>query len=155
MADNNATSPPPAALESSVPTAPPQPRVRLPADAEDEDIDALIDDLESQDDHHLEEEEGQQFSSAIPEELLQTDTRTGLTEAEVVARRREYCPGELEQTENLILKFLLCFVQPKMLVNSLSNYRFLLRSLWPGADHRMLSALRVQYIAGWLLNNFS
>lgn len=129
MADNNPTSPPPAALESSVPTAPPQPRVRLAANAGDEDIDALIDDLESKDDHHLEEEEGQQSYSAVPEELLQTDTRTGLTEAEVVARRREYCPGELEERENLILKFLLCFVQQKMLVNSLSNYRSLLRSL--------------------------
>lgn len=53
---------------------------------EDEDIDALIEDLESQDGHGFEEEEEGDGNPAgggrvIPEEMLQTDTRVGLTES--------------------------------------------------------------------------
>ena len=53
---------------------------------EDEDIDALIEDLESQDGHGFEEEEEGDGSPAgagrvIPEEMLQTDTRVGLTDS--------------------------------------------------------------------------
>jgi hypothetical protein len=51
---------------------------------EDEDIDALIEDLESQDGGDDEEEEeetqGAGMGRSIPEEMLQTDTRLGLTE---------------------------------------------------------------------------
>jgi H+-transporting ATPase len=50
-------------------------------DGEDEDIDALIEDLESQDGHGEEEdeEEGAAPGGArvIPEDMLQTDTRIG------------------------------------------------------------------------------
>jgi len=56
---------------------------------EDEDIDALIEDLESQDggDNEEEEEETQGAGAGrtIPEEMLQTDTRLGLTEGMCVA----------------------------------------------------------------------
>lgn len=52
---------------------------------EDEDIDALIEDLESQDGHGFDEEEEGEVSPAtgrvVPEEMLQTDTRVGLTES--------------------------------------------------------------------------
>jgi H+-transporting ATPase len=55
---------------------------------EDEDIDALIEDLESQDGGGFEEEEEGEGTPAtgrhIPEEMLQTDTRVGLTESKSI-----------------------------------------------------------------------
>lgn len=84
---------------------------------DDEDIDQLIDDLESQDGHEQEvdDEEAAPGSSArpVPEDLLQTDTRTGLTSAEVEQRRKKYGLNQMkEEKENLILKFLMYFVGP-------------------------------------------
>ena len=63
-------------------------------DDEDEHIDALIEDLESHDGHGFEEEEeegaaGPGAGRVVPEDMLQTDTRLGLTEAEVTTRRRK------------------------------------------------------------------
>lgn len=89
-----------------------------PLDEEDdEDIDQLIDDLESQDGHDeaVDEEEAVAGSSArpVPEDLLQTDTRTGLTSSEVEQRRRKYGLNQMkEEKENLILKFLFYFIGP-------------------------------------------
>jgi hypothetical protein len=61
---------------------------------EDEDMDALIDELESQDGDNAdyEEEETDQPGGArvIPEDLLQTDTRLGLNSAEVMSRRKKF-----------------------------------------------------------------
>lgn len=57
------------------------------AEEEDEDIDALIEDLESVDgDDEEEEEEGQAVGQGrtIPEEMLNTDTRLGLTECKLI-----------------------------------------------------------------------
>lgn len=83
---------------------------------EDEDMDALIDELESQDGHAEEEEEADENPATgrvVPEDQLQTDTRTGLTEAEVLARRKKYGLNQMaEEKENLILKFLGYFVGP-------------------------------------------
>lgn len=84
---------------------------------DDEDIDQLIDDLESQDGHDeaVDDEEAVAGSSArpVPEDILQTDTRTGLTSAEVEQRRRKYGLNQMkEEKENLILKFLFYFVGP-------------------------------------------
>lgn len=83
---------------------------------EDEDMDALIDELESQDGHVEEEEEEEQGPGAgrvIPEDQLQTDTRVGLTEQEVLSRRKKYGLNQMkEEKENLILKFLGFFVGP-------------------------------------------
>jgi hypothetical protein len=84
---------------------------------EDEDMDALIDELESQDGHIDNDEEDEHASPGegrqVPEDQLQTDTRVGLTEAEVVARRRKYGMNQLrEEKENLFLKFLWYFVGP-------------------------------------------
>ncbi|KAI9170975.1 Plasma membrane ATPase [Paramyrothecium foliicola] len=82
---------------------------------EDEDIDALIEDLESQDGHEIEEEEEETATGfrTVPEDMLQTDSRLGLTEAEVVARRRKYGLNQMkEEKENLILKFFSFFIGP-------------------------------------------
>lgn len=93
-------------------------REKAPAgdeEEEEEDIDALIAELESEDGDIDEEEEAQPGMSArpIPEELLNTDTRKGLTSAEVTERRRRYGLNQMaEEKENLIKKFLMYFVGP-------------------------------------------
>ncbi|CAF9913594.1 MAG: plasma membrane H+-ATPase [Gomphillus americanus] len=87
-------------------------------DDEDEDMDALIDELESQDGAAQAEEDEEEAEAGgeappVPEELLQTDTRTGLTEAEVQQRRKKYGLNQMkEEKENLVLKFLSYFVGP-------------------------------------------
>lgn len=81
----------------------------------DEDMDALIEDLESQDGHEVDEEEETQPGGGrvVPEDQLQTDSRVGLTEAEVIARRRKWGLNAMkEEQENMILKFLMFFVGP-------------------------------------------
>ncbi|MCJ1312500.1 plasma membrane H+-ATPase [Agyrium rufum] len=85
---------------------------------DDEDIDAIIDDLESQDGHaeaaEAEEEEvaaGEE--RPIAEEFLQTDTRHGLSDNEVSSRRKKFGLNQMkEEKENLILKFLGYFIGP-------------------------------------------
>jgi hypothetical protein len=93
-------------------------------DEEDEDMDALIDELESQDGHVEEEEEeneGPGQGRVIPEDQLQTDTRVGLTESEVTARRKKYGLNQMkEEKENLILKFLGFFIGPIQFVMEVS-----------------------------------
>lgn len=84
-------------------------------DDEEEDLDALIEELESQDENIQEEEEVVEPGGArtVPEEMLQTDTRTGLTTTEVGQRRKKYGPNQLkEEKENQIIKFLMFFVGP-------------------------------------------
>lgn len=93
-----------------------EPKHSTEDEEEDEDMDALIDELESQDGHAEEEEEEQENPTTgriIPEDQLQTDTRIGLTEHEVIARRKKYGMNQMkEEKENLILKFLGYFVGP-------------------------------------------
>jgi H+-transporting ATPase len=82
---------------------------------EDEDIDALIAELESEDGDEEEEDEETPGMSArpIPEELLNTDPRKGLTPHEVIERRKKYGLNQMaEEKENLIKKFLMYFVGP-------------------------------------------
>lgn len=92
---------------------------------EDEDMDALIEDLESQDGHDdvEEEEEGTPGGGrVIPEDMLQTDSRVGLTESEVTARRRKYGLNQMkEEKENLILKFFGYFIGPIQFVMEVSH----------------------------------
>ncbi|KAK5997851.1 Plasma membrane ATPase [Cladobotryum mycophilum] len=94
------------------------PKKDVPAgdDEEDEDIDALIEDLESQDGHDVEEEEEEGTPGGarqVPEDMLRTDSRLGLTESEVIARRRKYGLNQMkEEKENLILKFFSYFIGP-------------------------------------------
>jgi H+-transporting ATPase len=100
--------------------------VTVADDDEVEDMDALIDELESQDGH--EEDvvaEGEVAAPGavrvVPEELLQTDTRLGLTEAEVHARRKKFGMNQMkEEKENLILKFLGYFIGPIQFVMEVS-----------------------------------
>lgn len=68
---------------------------------EDEDIDALIEELESQDAAiDYEDDEVQQPGGArnVPEDLLQTDTRTGLTASEVQSRRKKFGLNQMKGT---------------------------------------------------------
>ncbi|KAK9471824.1 uncharacterized protein V1510DRAFT_181467 [Dipodascopsis tothii] len=85
------------------------------AEEPDEDIDALIDDLESEEAIIEEEEDAAPGASArpVPEELLQTDPRYGLTNDEVLARRKKFGLNQMsEEKENLVLKFLMFFIGP-------------------------------------------
>jgi H+-transporting ATPase len=85
-------------------------------DEEEEDMDALIEELESQDPEPAVIEED--FTSpvagrVVPEELLNTDTRVGLEEWDVIARRKKFGLNQMkEEKQNLILKFLGYFVGP-------------------------------------------
>lgn len=110
---------------------------RVEDDDEDEDMDALIDELESQDGaEQLEEDEEEEAAAGgeappVPEELLQTDTRRGLTEAEVVLRRKKYGLNQMkEEKENLILKFLSYFVGPIQFVMEVSTLSSSFRLRW-------------------------
>lgn len=81
----------------------------------DEDMDALIEDLESEDGHEVDDEEEATPGGGrvVPEDQLQTDSRVGLTEAEVIARRKKWGLNAMkEERENMILKFLMFFVGP-------------------------------------------
>lgn len=101
-------------------------REKVPVEEEeDEDMDALIDDLESQDGHVEDAEEEEETVAGGPrpvsEEMLQTDTRIGLTEVEVAARRKKYGLNQMkEEKENLILKFLGYFIGPIQFVMEVS-----------------------------------
>jgi H+-transporting ATPase len=83
---------------------------------EDEDIDALIEELESEDaniDNDDEDETQPGGARPVSEDLLQTDTRTGLTSSEVLTRRKKFGLNQMkEEKENLILKFMMYFVGP-------------------------------------------
>ena len=95
-------------------------------DDEDEDIDALIDDLQSQDGHEFEEEEEETSPGGgrtVPEDMLKTDSRVGLTESEVEQRRRKFGLNQMkEEKENLVLKFLSYFVGPIQFVMEVSFF---------------------------------
>lgn len=94
---------------------------------EDEDMDALIEELESQDGNFDEEDEDATEpggSRPVPPELLSTDTRIGLTEDEVLNRRKKYGLNQMkEEKENLILKFLGYFVGPIQFVMEVCGLR--------------------------------
>ena len=83
---------------------------------EDEDVDALISDLESHDgDEALEGEVDIKPGDARPvaEEFLQTDIFNGLTDNEVMTRRKKFGFNQMHEVEkSLILKFLGFFVGP-------------------------------------------
>lgn len=88
------------------------------SDEEDDDIDALIDELQSN--HNLDEEDEEDDvkvaageARPVPEELLQTDPSYGLTSDEVTKRRKRYGLNQMaEESESLIVKFLGFFIGP-------------------------------------------
>lgn len=85
------------------------------SDDEEEDIDQLIEDLQSHKGLEEEESEEEDDSSfkAVPDELLKTDPSTGLNTDEVNKRRKKYGLNQMaEEKENLILKFIMFFVGP-------------------------------------------
>lgn len=92
--------------------------------AEVEELAALIDDLESDCGDVIEEEtEGEVTGSKIvAEEFLQTDVKSGLTDVEVLQRRKLFGLNQMkEQKENLLLKFLGYFVGPIQFVMAVSQ----------------------------------
>ncbi|KAI5959469.1 PMA1 [Candida pseudojiufengensis] len=87
------------------------------SDDEEEDIDQLVLDLQSNPGAIGEEEEEDEDNKAsfvaVPEELLQTDPRVGLTDDEVNKRRKRYGLNQMaEEQENMVLKFVMFFVGP-------------------------------------------
>ena len=147
MADNKAAGAP--ALDTNIESggfdekraqeahgsAPPPKPAKVEDEEEDEDMDALIEDLESEDGHDVfdEEEEVQPGGGrTVPEDMLQTDPRVGLTESEVTARRRKYGLNQMkEEKENLVLKFLGFFIGPIQFVMEVSFTFFLFLSSAP------------------------
>lgn len=109
---------------AQAPAAAPPKKAPAEDEDEDEDIDALIEDLESEDGHAFDEDEEETNPATgrvVPEDMLQTDSRLGLTEAEVLARRRKYGLNQMkEEKENLVLKFLGFFIGPIQFVMEVS-----------------------------------
>lgn len=92
-------------------------------DEEDEDMDALIDELESQDGQEEQEEEEAEGGDqpAVPEEMLNTSTRHGLSDAEVAIRRKRFGLNQMkEEKVNHFLNFLGYFVGPIQFVMEVS-----------------------------------
>lgn len=89
-----------------------------PNDEEDYDIEALIDELEAQDGLEAEVPEEETTSTpgggrVIPEDQLNTSSVTGLSDAEVLIRRKKYGMNQMkEEKPNHILKFLSYFIGP-------------------------------------------
>lgn len=134
---------------------PPKKDASAEDEEEDEDIDALIEDLESEDGHAFEEEEEETSPSTggrvVPDDMLQTDSRLGLTEAEVVARRRKYGLNQMkEEKENLVLKFLGFFVGPIQFVMEVSF--FFSSFAWSYAFYWLFFSTATIYLALFLAN---
>lgn len=91
-------------------------------ESDEEDLDALIEELESADpDAEIEEEIEALGVKGVPEELLQTDTKYGLSEPEVSQRRKKYGLNQMkEEQRNLLFQFSMFFVGPIQFVMEVS-----------------------------------
>jgi H+-transporting ATPase len=90
-------------------------------DAEEENMDALIDDLQTVDgDVDVDDDkaiETDVITRRVSDDMLQTDPEKGLSEIEAQHRRRKYGPNRMkEEKENLVLKFSSFFVGPVQFV---------------------------------------
>ena len=94
-----------------------------------EDMDLLIDELESVrginiDEDELLDESGSDHATSLPEGLLGTDPDRGLSDAEVLTRRKRYGLNKMkEEKENNLLKFLSFFVGPIQFVMEVRQFR--------------------------------
>ena len=107
-------------------------------DDDEEDLDMLIEELESLDPDEQVEVDMETVAGqrTVPEELLQTDTRVGLVEPEVIQRRKKYGLNQMrEERENLFLKFLGYFVGPIQFVMEVSLQTICMQNQ---ADHPFL-----------------
>jgi H+-transporting ATPase len=91
----------------------------------DENIDALIEELESHNGHTEEEQDAVEESNScrhVPLDDLQTNTRTGLTDTEVASRRKKYGLNQMrkEEKQHPIVNFLMFFVGPIQFVMEVS-----------------------------------
>ena len=94
----------------------------------DDNIDALIEELESHNGHMEEEQDADDESSSchhVPLEDLRTNTRTGLTDIEVAPRRKKYGLNQMrkEEKQHPVVKFLMFFVGPIQFVMEVSCER--------------------------------
>lgn len=92
-------------------------------DDEDVDMDALIEDLESNSGDVIDEEGDVEAGGPkpVPEDLLQTELTIGLSDAEVTQRRKKYGLNQMkEEKVNHFLKFLGYFVGPIQFVMEVS-----------------------------------
>lgn len=92
-------------------------------DDEDIDMDALIEDLESNSGDVIDDETDVEAggSKPVPEELLQTELTIGLSEEQVLQRRKKYGLNQMkEEKVNHFLKFLGYFVGPIQFVMEVS-----------------------------------
>ena len=91
----------------------------------EEELDRLLEELEADDPEAEVEDHITDCGQArqVPEELLQTDIKIGLTEVEANARRKKYGLNQMKQEKkNLILKFLRYFVGPIQFVMEVSHH---------------------------------
>lgn len=106
------------------------PKVSFNDDDPEEDMDVLIEELESVHGTHDEEDSSQdepEYTGIIPEEFLRTDPMSGLDDKEVVLRRKRYGLNKLkEEKQNHYLKFLSFFVGPIQFVMEVRSYSLLL-----------------------------
>lgn len=94
----------------------------------DDNIDSLIEELESHNGHMEEEQDADDVSSSchhVPLEDLRTNTRTGLTDTEVATRRKKYGLNQMrkEEKQHPVVKFLMFFVGPIQFVMEVSCER--------------------------------
>lgn len=92
-------------------------------DDEDIDMDALIEDLESNSGDVIDEETEVEAGGPkpVPEELLQTELTIGLSDEQVIQRRKKYGLNQMkEEKVNHFLKFLGYFVGPIQFVMEVS-----------------------------------
>ena len=92
-------------------------------DDEDVDMDALIEDLESNSGDVIDEEADVEAGGPkpVPEELLQTELTIGLSDEQVIQRRKKYGLNQMkEEKVNHFLKFLGYFVGPIQFVMEVS-----------------------------------